>query len=727
MPIPNLKVDTDDGKTRWFGALSCVVYEEDVVNVLVHGLLIGSYAHDDVFTRNTLVVGLSEENRFKKGLLAAAFGMSDEHRRRLCKIAQEEGMQNLPGRKRGGSKPKLNDEDVEFLTRLFEQGIKPLKVFNEYGEKLGVSYQTILRQQKRWKEKRSNGERLPQEKEAPVVCADESGQLPLLESPETEPSKLAPGLPADGPSDDDDIADAKALPVRNATHVQHLGGLLLVAMVASFGVYEAALKGWDASQKWRERLRMAFDAVIIALGIGQKCVEGVRRIDTPTGHRLLRTSHVPSESWVRRIIKRYVDGTGMANKFHLRMTGAYLAAGEVGSDEPGVFYIDNHMRPYTGKATIRKGWRMQDKRAVPGVSDYYVHDEDGRPVCRIESPSHGSLTGFLVPIAEMLRGALGDNQRIMVAFDRGGAFAEAMAELRDIGVEFATYERGPYPKLPKSAFTQKLTLDNGEVFFVHEKRLKNLGKGRGRTRRISLLTQEGKQINVLACSTLPAWRIVEIITGRWVQENGFKHGTQRWGINQLDRRKLVPFPPGTIIPNPARRRLEFSIKLIREKEGRLRCKLAELAADHPKRSELKNELEEVLRNKKELLAQRTSLPKHAPLQVTELEGELKYHDPHYKTVIDTLRIACANAEARLADELGAHMRKPAEAKKLLATAFASPGCLRVNNKSISVKIELAARPDEREAINKLFDEINDWNLLLPGDDSGKPLRFKTQL
>jgi hypothetical protein len=32
--------------------------------------------------------------------------------------------------------------------------------------------------------------------------------------------------------------------------------------------------------------------------------------------------------------------------------------------------VDNHLRPYTGEHVMRKGWRMQDKRAVPGTTDY---------------------------------------------------------------------------------------------------------------------------------------------------------------------------------------------------------------------------------------------------------------------------------------------------------------------------------------------------------------------
>ena len=535
-------------------------------------------------------------------------------------------------------------------------------------------------------------------------------------------------MPSSGPdeafSDDEHVAPSQ---LRNGKMVQHAGGLLLVALIASFGLYEASLKGWEASNRWRDRLRMAIDAVILALGIGQRCVEGVRRLETSTAPILLRCNRAPSESWVRRIIKRYVDGTGMASKLHLRMTGVYLESAHSTGDVPAVFYVDNHMRPYTGKFTLRKGWRMQDKRVVPGVTDYYVHDEDGRPVCRVEAPGHDALTDFLTPFSKLLRAGLEKGQRILLAFDRAGAFPEQMAELRNENVEFVTYERRPYPLLPKSAFTEELKLDNGEVVWIHEKCLKNLGKGRGRVRRISILTEDGNQVNALAISKEPTWRLVEIITGRWVQENGFKHGKERWGINQLDRRKRIPFEPGTIIPNPARRRLEFSIRVSQEREGKLRNKLARMKKNSEKRVELLAKLKEQLEIQANLIEKRPEFPTHAPVEETELADGLTYHDPHYKTVIDTIRIACLNAEARLADELSQHLRKPREAKKLLASIFSSPGEIRVGKKSVTINLEIAARKDERKALAQLFDTVNTWKLSLPGDTEQRPLRFKSQI
>ena len=95
----------------------------------------------------------------------------------------------------------------------------------------------------------------------------------------------------------------------------------------------------------------------------------------------------------------------------MRMIELYLARACQEAQAPAVFYMDNHMRHYTGKDTLRKGWRMQDKRAVPGASDYYVHDEDGRPVFRYTAPEHDSLSQWLSPVPRTLGETLGKQQR----------------------------------------------------------------------------------------------------------------------------------------------------------------------------------------------------------------------------------------------------------------------------------------------------------------------------
>jgi hypothetical protein len=392
---------------------------------------------------------------------------------------------------------------------------------------------------------------------------------------------------------------------------------------------------------------------------------------------------------------------------------------------PAIFYVDNHLRPYTGKHVVRKGWRMQDKRVLPGTTDYYVHDEDGRPMFRVPVPSHDHLTEWLLPLGERLRDALGESERILVAFDRGGAYAEQLAALRNADFDFVTYERKPYADLPTTKFTS--TMIRGEEVGLHEHRLRNLGAGRGRVRRIVVRTEEGRQISFLAVSKLPAARLVEILWNRWRQENGFKHGNERWGINHLDGRSVTSYPPGTIIPNPARRRIDRALTIWRAAEGEARRKLARMPSEHPKREEVERELAEALQCQQDLEGVRPLFPTHAPVEETELAGKLVHHTGALKQIIDVIRIACANAESELAGILAPHMRRPREAKKLLANVFAAPGKVAVTEQAIIVRLAPAANRSELDAIQHLLQHLNQRGLVLPSDHKRLPLRFESHL
>jgi transposase len=698
-------------ETRWFSSNGCVEYHGDVRRVYVGGKLIGSFGSKDRYIRNLILVGLCQEQSFKKGKLARAFDLTDEYLRRIRNRVDAEGIEAIPARGPGGSVPKLEEKECQRVYQMFEQGAGAKEAWRKVGRQGGVSYQSVWRLRKTWKAKHQSDE----------VTEQRQQELAIAAVTKDEPSEDIGCTVAEGSEEEEvDVAVAE---VRGGRFVQHLGGWLLLGMLERSGLYEEALGQWGGNGG-QDALRVSLDAVLLALSLGQQCVEGVRRLETPSAGVLLRASRAPSESWVRRVLKQYADEVGGAG-LHLSMTAKYLKRARAEANGPAVFYVDNHMRPYTGKHTVRKGWRMQDKRVLPGATDYYVHDEDGRPVFRVGVPSNDSLTKWLTPITRFLRTGLGKDQRILVAFDRAGAYPEQLAALRNDRFEFVTYERRPYPVLSPSEFERTVKVDDQEIG-VHESRT-NLGRGRGRVRRIALEMPDGHQVNLLAVSEEPAVRLIEIMFGRWVQENGFKHGRERWGINQLDRRKVEHYAPETVIPNPARRRLDHALTLTRHREGDTRNKLARLAANDRRREKLERDLESALSHQMTLLALRPQTPTHAPLEETELAGRLVYHPGEYKTVLDTLRIACANAESDLACELAPHLRKPGEAKKALANLFAAPGDIRVNKKSITIVLSPVARKDERKSFEALLKTVNRWKLRLPADPKTRPLRFKSQL
>jgi hypothetical protein len=690
---------------------------DDRCDVLVGGSLIGSYdpRSRDLGPRNVLLVSLAQDPRMHYGQLASAFKLSEAQLLNLRKLAAEKGMQALFTKARGGSETKLTPRLKRKLERLFADGVNASDAHRRVADQHDIGLTTVWKFRKAWDAKQAGTKPASDEASAQPAGKDVGEQDA---APASSASTEAPVV-AGSDCENEPIERLRPAEVRGGRMVQHVGAWLMIAMVARLGLHHrmAAL-----AEKAIGNLRVIVDAIVAALSIGQRCVEGVRRLRTPTGSLLLRSNHVPTASWVRRVFRRLVDqGEDVGANLQKEMAKGYIEAAR--AEDVAVFYVDNHLRPYEGEHVIRLGWRMQDKRAVPGITDYYVHDEDGRPLFRVDVPSHDSLTKWLLPIGRQLRDELGAGERILLVFDRAGAYPEQMAELRDAGIEFVTYERRPFPLLAATAFDRTLDLD-GEEIGLHESRLKNLGKSRGRVRRIALRMPGGQQVNLLASSKESAERLVSVMTGRWCQENAFKHGNERWGINQLDRRKVEHYDPSTIIPDPARRRLDRALKLARIREGLARRELARLAQDDPKRARFDNELADALTLQADIEILRPFIPTRAPLEETELAGKLVHHLGDYKLVIDAVRIACANAESELAGQLAPHIFRPAEAKKVIANILTAPGDIAVRTRSVEVTLYPAATPDELRGLRKLFLTVNRWRLTLPGDPRQRPVRFQ---
>lgn len=574
-----LEVPRPEG--RWFGGGGCVVEADGLRHVYVRGTLVGSFGAKDTATRNLLMVSLAAGEKVHLEKLAAAFGYSDDGLRRIRRLFETEGGLAVARRVNGGCKSKVTPRMRKRLEAAFEEGASVSEAWQSLGQKMKLSRAVVGTVRLAWgkaraEEAKNAAAAAPSLSVVPApateVATGAGAATPTAAAAQTDSAVELSLVPP--PSAQDEAPEKlKSAAVENAASVQHLGTWLLVAMAARLGLYAAAESG-PGRRTGADALRIAIDAVVMTLAVGERCVEGVRRLATSTAAALVMASGMPSPTWTRRTLGRFAADGGGTN-LHLALAGEYLREAQASASEAGpVFYVDNHLRPYTGKHVVRRGWRMQDKRVRPGTSDYYVHDEDGRPVLRLASPGHGSLTEWLKPIATLLRLALGKEETILLAFDRGGAYPEQMAALREGGFEFVTYERRPYPLLPEAAFSDEVKLE-GETLRFFDTR-KNLGAGRGRVRRIAVRMPDGHQLNLLVNSTRSAVELLEVMSGRWRQENAFKHGVERWGINQLDGRRVQPFHPDTIIPNPARRRLDRAIRIARVREGDARAALARL-------------------------------------------------------------------------------------------------------------------------------------------------------
>jgi hypothetical protein len=720
--------------TKWFDAQSCVVRGEDGVrHVFVGGRLVGSFGVKDYAERNVMLIAISEEPKAHLGHVADAFEVSTETLRELRRLVEREGIEAATRRKRGGSVGRgLTTRDRSKLVAAFEEGA----TIEEAWEKIRrrASRATVGRVKKEWDARAAAVSVLaaePATEAGPaqrsldeVLCAAEASPGGSLESRESQ-AEPATDANAAAAEEEGGTLPVRSAPVTSGRWVQHVGAWLMLAMLQRLGLY-AAVDEVCANEDTRTQLRIALDAFVCALTLGEGCVEGVRRLQTPSGHGLLRANRAPSATWVRRVFGTFAGREKGAARLHFAMARRYVREAQTETErDVVVFYVDNHLRPYTGQETIRKGWRMQDKRVRPGVTDVYVHDEAGNPVLRLADTDNGSLTTWLSAVAKLLRNMVGAEARIVLAFDRGGAFAEQLASLRDEGFELVTYERKPYALLAPSAFDIGFTHE-GKSFDASDARA-NLGGGHGRVRRVAIRGEDGRQVNLLAVGPLPAPELYAILRGRWVQENGFHHQVHRWGINQLDGRTTLPVDPDIVIPNPARRRLDRNVRLARVTAGLARNELATRAEDDPRRKRWEAILARATARERELLALRPTTPARAPLRETELADRLVRHPGDYKMALDSVRIACANVESELAATLAEAMTLPTEAKKLLANVLRAPGHVVVGKSVITVRLAPAANRSERDAIAQLLARCNRMKLTLPGDLAGRPLRFQSQI
>ena len=755
----------DPPRVIWFSREACVVREGDRRSVVIAGQRVASWEPGERALRNALMVKLAEDPLIVLEELARAFEVSSETLRLQRRLYEDEGLEAVL--KRGephhkGGRP-LAPALRQKMARLFSQGRTNAEV--QAALKNRVHRSTVDKHRKLWEEKQAGAPKPAQQtalalepppsvarcaspeetpaqasdvEVAPSTAAGAPGdpQLPPIRAPRTDTSErsaLSLSVALVAPTERDGVrAQIDEFAPFSAKGVQHVGAWLLLATIAGLGLY-SHLRKHEQRRPAGRPLRVAVDAVLTGLAVGERCVESVRRLATISVGALLLAGSAPSATWVRRTLGGYCKEE-VSQKLLEDVSGELLrgAKERTPRGKPVVLFFDNHGRQYTGRHLLRRIWQMQKKGTVPGAMDYWVHDAEGRPVLVIPMAPNASLPETIRSKVAFLREKLGKQTPLLLVFDRAGAFPGLWKWLRDEGIEFVTYQRAKYRKFSQEWFDRHgrpMTLReaDGKVIkvMVQAGRM-NLGKSRGRVRRIRLRMPNGVQLNVVAWSDQSDKWLCQTLFTRWRQENGLKHGVERWGINQLDGRVVEEVPSGTLVTNPRRVNLDHLLRDDRKRERQIRLQLQQLYPGHPQRPELKRSLAANRVAQREILKARSKTPKKVPVEQTELRGELKQHTREYKLLIDTLRCAAQYAEAELATGLATHMTRPDEAKRLLQNVFRATGDIRVTEKSITVTLDPAANESERPSLEAFFEALNRRRLCHPGDPYSRPVCFRLQ-
>ena len=276
--------------TTWFDARSCVVLGEGGIRrVFVGGGLVGSFGTKEYAERNVMLIALTEESTAHLGHVADAFAVSTETLRQLRGLAARGGIEAVTRRRRGGSAGRgLTARDRAKVVASFEKGATIESAWEQIRRR--ASRATVWRLKKEWDAHTlalAPAERVveiaPQMRLDDVLVAAAARAREAKDEPAASSEANAPPTEGDGAT-----LPLRSEPVTSGRWVQHVGTWLMLAMVRHLGLYDAAREA-SADEDTREQLRIALDAFVCALALGEGCVAGVRRLMTPTGHALLRT------------------------------------------------------------------------------------------------------------------------------------------------------------------------------------------------------------------------------------------------------------------------------------------------------------------------------------------------------------------------------------------------------------------------------------------------------
>ena len=173
-------------------------------------------------------------------------------------------------------------------------------------------------------------------------------------------------------------------------------------------------------------------------------------------------------------------------------------------------------------------------------------------------------------LASELRGLLGPDRRATVVFDRGGESATTFAAIGAAGFDLLIYRKGPFDRLPDTAFTAGTYTDpDGQV---HSYRLAettvelplNRTGGSVALRQVHRQALDGTQIPVLTSRTdLPAAEVCWRLAARWRQENYFKYARAHFALDALDSYADTPDDPTRPVPNPAKAAAKTAVETAR--------------------------------------------------------------------------------------------------------------------------------------------------------------------
>jgi len=686
------------------------MHEHDGRCVITAGsVVLFDYAAGDIVMRNIALAALRQLG-FRGRVVAAVLGLTENYVATLWNAAKRDGSAALIRQDRPGAPGKVTAAQWEQARAWRDQGVSDA----ETGRRLGLAHTTISRGLgPRGQAPAPDGEagRAPAE---PLFTEAEPGAGPgpgAEREPGQEPGAGA-GLPPGGGW------PAGPLAAEGVFASRYAGAMLLHAFFAQADA--GTVLGAAAGGGRRPGDVALLSAVSMCFALGADTIEQFKHLAAADAGPLAGLGVLPGLRTLRSHLARIADAADPV-AVQAMFASAMLAADPVTS---GVYYVDDHFVPYTGAKPVAKGWNNKRGRAERGRADTHVTAHDGRAVCFVTGEPSGLSVTLPKALAE-LKKAAGPGAKIMLGFDRGGAYPQVFTHCRDQQVHWVTYRRAPLA-VPVMLPVLTTVTAGGRTRQITWAEETVQVKDYGQARQITLFEHGRVALQILTSDfdTCPA-EILAWLKSRWREENFLKYASANYGIDKICD-YLASIETNTkITGNPARKAATAAVRDTEKTLASAERALAGLLADPAITPAAKNAAIPAMQNKitrarqaaAAATAARKPIPAKVPASAIDPGAKVALLRTGRRGLQMVLRLLAHNAEHWLSNQLNAYLRDDDEYRATTRETIIRglAGTITWTPAAITVHLEQPRAPRIARALALLIQEINATPPAMPGD------------
>jgi len=483
------------------------------------------------------------------------------------------------------------------------------------------------------------------------------------------------------------------------------------------------------------------DITILSLAFMYLCriknPEQLKHVSPGEFGKLLGLDRIPEPKTLREKINEIVE------QRKSEQWNRELAHQWVEEEENNLFYIDGHVKIYSGyAANPGKKHVSRLKLCLPGIMEFWINNSQGMPYFVVTGEVNEKLLEMLktkiikeikdnisIPISET---ALVDDPDLPIftlIFDREGYNPEYFKELWEERIAVITYRKNVKDLWEETDFaTQTIEIEGNNISMdLAEKEVELNGVT---MREVRKKTDSGHQTSIITTNKKLSLILIAIhMFSRWAQENFFKYLIQEYDLDKIVHYVVNKIDDDVKVVNPIYSKLTNLLKKVREKISRRQANLYQIIhqniledadkteANLKKQLTIKDDIKALQSEEKELIAQRKQ--HKYKIEIKEMQEKARYTklDWESKLFQNVIKMICYRAETNFAMLLATDYRQKVNQMRALTKSliFTKVNIIPKEQENVLiVELYSLATPRDNLAAKQICDLLNETETIFPG-------------